>query len=235
MDELELLSNKLKAILAQYDTRWFLGNLSFLITCIDGKANDQLGKLSSPMRQLYYLGGLLMSSANNNGKKVQYSDEEWQKMVVLLNKIELEYYKNFFPKTDETITEEWKKHREIAMPSFLSYFNQGPLNYEEQSINWIIDLFSKMDDTIEKNYGIKTTDLVSFYNAIDSLFQSNFNAAITCNYRDNWEQYSNFPLFVADEAPQEIKDLFDENRKYPFWRICNSPAVSMRICNSKND
>ena len=61
MDELEVLSNKLKAILAKYDTRWFLGNLSFLITCIDGKANDQLGKLSSPMRQLYYLGGLLMS------------------------------------------------------------------------------------------------------------------------------------------------------------------------------
>lgn len=219
MDELEVLSNKLKAILAKYDTRWFLGNLSFLITCIDGKANDQLGKLSSPMRQLYYLGGLLMSSANNNGIKIQYSDEEWQEIIDLLNKIELEYYKNFFPKTEETITEEWKNHREIAMPSFLSYFNQGPLNYEEQSINWIIDLFSKMDDTIEKNYGIKTTDLISFYNAIDSLFQSNFNATITHNYRDNWEQYSNYPLFVADEAPQELKDLFDENRKYTLLSV----------------
>lgn len=219
MDDLEVLSNKLKTIIAQYDTRWFLGNLSLLINSIDGKANDQLGKLSSPMRQLYYLGGLLMSSDNNNGKKIQYSDEEWQEMIDLLNKIELEYYKNYFPKTEETITEEWKAHREIAMPSFLSYFNQGPLNYEEQSINWIIDLFSPMDDTIEKNYGIKTTDLISFYNAIDNLFNSNFNAAISHNYRDNWEQYSNFPLIVAEEAPQEIKDLFDENRKYTLLSV----------------
>ncbi|MCY7420288.1 MAG: hypothetical protein LH478_00885, partial [Chitinophagaceae bacterium] len=47
--------------------------------------------------------------------------------------IEAEYDKLFFPTTPEEVDEQWKHVRKVAMPSFLSYFNQGPLNYEEQT------------------------------------------------------------------------------------------------------
>ncbi len=60
---LESKSQGLKDLVATYDTQWFLGELSNLLKAIaNGRANDQLGMLSSPMRQLYFLGGLMMST-----------------------------------------------------------------------------------------------------------------------------------------------------------------------------
>ena len=65
---LESKSQELKDIVATYNTQWFLGDLSGLMQNIaTGRANDQLGKLSSPMRQLYFLGGLLVLIHGTSG------------------------------------------------------------------------------------------------------------------------------------------------------------------------
>jgi hypothetical protein len=141
---LETKSQELKDIVATYDAQWFLGDLAFLISTGKERANDQLGTLSSPLRQLYYLSGLNVSSDPINGNDIQHTPEKWNKIVVLLNEIEAEYQKLFFPDKPEDVTEEWKRVRQVAMPSFLSYFNQGPLNFEEQVINWTRDLFTTL-------------------------------------------------------------------------------------------
>ena len=90
---LETISKELKDLIATFDTEWLLGDLSSLIHAGKEKANDQLGNLSSPMRQLYYLGGLNMSSDPENGNDINYSHEVWNQIVDLLNRIELEYDK----------------------------------------------------------------------------------------------------------------------------------------------
>ena len=62
---LETISRNLKLLLAKYNTQSALGHLSFLMTCItNGSAQDELGKLISPMRQLYYLAGLLVTEVS---------------------------------------------------------------------------------------------------------------------------------------------------------------------------
>ena len=94
---LENTSKELKELIARFDTEWLLGDLSSLIHAGKEKANDQLGNLSSPMRQLYYLAGLNMSSDPENGNEINYSHEIWNRIVVLLNKIEVEYDNLFFP------------------------------------------------------------------------------------------------------------------------------------------
>src|SRR5690606_32635580 len=137
---LETKSKALKDVCSSDLTEWFLGDISFLMKNI-GRAQDQLGKLSSPLRQLYYLVGLNVSSNPANGNDIQYDPEKWEQIITLLNEIETEYHKLFFTENPEQVTEEWKRMRQVAMPSFLSYFNQGPLNFEEQVINWIKDLF----------------------------------------------------------------------------------------------
>lgn len=212
---LETKSQELKDLVSTYDTQWFLGDLSGLMKNIaNGAAQDQLGKLSSPMRQLYFLGGLLVSSDNENGEDFQYTPAKWNKIVDLLNEIELEYDKLFFPKPDEEIDEEWKKIRQVAMPSFLSYFNQGPLNYEEQTINWVNDLYSQLDDTIESETGVKTKDFIQFYNNLDDLVQKKFQGFGTRKdlFQDEWLTYTKIQMGVIDEAPDEIKALGEERR-----------------------
>jgi hypothetical protein len=212
---LETKSQELKYLISTYNTQWFLGDLSGLMKAIaNGAAQDQLGQLSSPLRQLYFLGGLLVSTNSENGNDIQYTPEKWAQIVTLLNEIEREYDKLFFPKPDEEIDEEWKTIRKVAMPSFLSYFNQGPLNYEEQTISWVKNLYSKIDETIERETGVVTVDFINFYNNLDSLVQSNFQGFSSPNgvIRPDWENYTKMPVVPADNMPTIMMDMFEERR-----------------------
>ena len=212
---LETKSQELKDLVATYDTQWFLGDLSGLMKAIaNGAAQDQLGQLSSPLRQLYFLGGLLVSTDNANGNDIQYTPEKWNQIVKLLNEIESEYDKLFFPKPNEEIDEEWKKIRQVAMPSFLSYFNQGPLNYEEQTISWVKDLYSQIDVTIENETGVKTADFLNFYNILDAFVQANFQGFSSPNgvLRPNWEDYTKMPIVPADNMPAMMMEMFEERK-----------------------
>lgn len=210
---LELKSKELKDLVSTYNTQWFLGDLSGLMKNIaTGRADDQLGKLSSPMRQLYFLGGLLVTSDPANGIDIQFTPEKWGKIVELLNEIEAEYYQIFFPKEGEEIDDEWKKVREVAMPSFLSYFNQGPLNFEEQTINWVRDLFSQLDTIIEPSVNLKTEDFIQFYENLDQLNQSNFQSfsTKTGKLRPDWKKYSKLQIGHTDDMPEMMLNMFEE-------------------------
>lgn len=208
---LDAKCKELKTLISQFDTQWMLGNLAALMHAGQERAKDQLGKLSSPMRQIYYLAGLLVTSDPAGAINTHYSDEDWKCIVRLLNEIEVEYEKIFFPKDGETITEEWKQARKVAMPSFLAYFNQGPLNYEEQTINWIKELFIPVNDIIEKVTDVKVQEYIEFYNNIDQLVHKNFQAFTTkpVLLRPNWKSYTKVklectaPQFLIDALPPE--------------------------------
>jgi hypothetical protein len=209
---LELKSQELKDVVSKYDTQWFLGHLSFLMQNITNDiGKSMIENLSSPMRQLYFLGGLLMSSNVSGENKNQCSDEEWDDIVQKLNEIELEYTMMFFPKEDEEITEHWKKAREIAMPSFLSYFNLGPLNYEEQIIDWVQKLYSQLDSIIESETGLITQDFIQFYENVDKLHQSNFQSFSNKEtLRTDWKKYTKLEIGHTDDMPEEMQEMFDE-------------------------
>lgn len=228
---IEEKSLKLKEIVASYNTQWFLGELSDLRQAIGGgHAQDQLGSLSSPLRQLYFLGGLSVSSNGTNATKFSYDPGDWNRMVQLLNEIEDEYDKLFFPKKDEVIDKEWKHVRSVAIPSFLAYFNQGPLNYEEQSIEWTEGLFQQLDDIIERFTGLKTEDFVEFYNILDSLVQKNFQSITKgAPLRADWKTYvcveclPNLPSHLSELLPESKQAMFTYrsdpgmiNRFFPF-------------------
>lgn len=97
MDELERLSSELKQFLTKYNKRIMLGHFTQLMeTSSSGMAQNELGRLSSPMRQLYYLAGLLVTTTKS-GVEVNYTEEDWTYIVEHLNTIENEYFKMFFP------------------------------------------------------------------------------------------------------------------------------------------
>ena len=210
---LESKSQELKNLVSTYDTQWLLGDLSFLIRTGKERAEDLLGDLSSPMRQLYYIAGLNISSEIVNELDIRYTPEKWNRIVELLNDIENEYDKLFFPNTPEEMTDEWRQVRQVAMHSFLTYFNQGPLNYEEQVPNWTRDLFLPLNNVIEISTGLKTEDFIQFYENIDQLNQRNFQAHSTNKdlLRPNWKDYTKIVMGVVDEAPDFIKEMGKQN------------------------
>jgi hypothetical protein len=150
------------------------------------------------MRQLYYLAGLLTSIKEDGTNKIQPEKEEWVQIVNLLIDIENAHYKLFIPENYERLDYESKRKIKIAMPTFLSYFNLGPLNFEEQIINEIISVYSKMDDVINESTGLSTADFILFYENLDEWCQYNFKSLTqtweNCPTRDNWTEYTNLEL-----------------------------------------
>lgn len=213
---LENKSKELKQFMAKYKTQNMLGHLSFLMTCIsNGAASNKLAKLTSPMRQLYYLAGLLLSVKSDGSEKINYTDEDWEYIVEILKDIDIEHVKLFYPDEEENVSDEWKRRTMIAMPTFLSYFNLGPLNYEEQVIEEIMGVYTPMDDIIGKACNLCTKDFLLFYENLDSWCQYNFDSFSNPNLtplRDNWIDYSELNIGVIDEAPAEFNQLMESNK-----------------------
>ena len=231
-NRLETISKEVKALLSKYNTQSVLGHLSFLMTCItNGSAQEELGRLVSPMRQLYYLAGLLVTQEGDGTNEFQFSEEDWQKVVDYLVEVENEYYKLFLPEKPEDVTEEWKKKVRAAMPTFLSYFNLGPLNYEEQVIEQIRGTFSTLDDIIAAQNGLTTEDYLQFYDNLDSWCEYNFQSLGIggANYplRENWKEYTNIEVGVIDEAPIEIKQMGEE--RAPMMTLVTDPGIKYRF------
>lgn len=228
---LEFKSKELKELVSKYETDWFLGHLSGLIMNITTDiAKEEIEGLSSPLRQLYFLGGLVISSNTSNisiGKR-HYNRKEWEKIVILLNEIEQEYDKLFFPDEEDKIDNEWKKIRGVAMPSFLSYFNQGPLNYEEQIINWIEDLFTAQDEVIEGVTGLKTTDFIKFYNNLDHLIQHNFQCFMSPQYqlKENWQKYTKIEMI--NTAPPEL-GFTPPEKQWALYHFISDQGIMYRF------
>lgn len=231
-NRIETISKELKTYLKKYDTQSILGHLSFLMTCItNGAAQNELGKLASPMRQLYYLACLMMTDEADGTNEIQFSEEDWQHIVNLLIQIENEYSLMFMPDVPENVTEEWKKKVEVAMPTFLSYFNLGPLNYEEQLIEQIRGTFTSLDDVITSKVGVTTDDLLQFYDNMDSWCQYNFQSLSVgsqeCPLRENWKDYTNLEIGCANEAPDFVK-AYNKERE-PMLTLVADPGIKYRF------
>jgi hypothetical protein len=187
-------SQELKEFVSKYETTKFLGDISSLMKFIRiENPIKSLKDLSSPQRQLLYLAALNVTSAiDKTNQKDRYSDEEFEHMKNLLNEIENGYQQFFYPKPDDIIDEEWKKRRMIAMPTFLSYFNQGLLNYEEQIIERIEEYFKPFEREIIDHYKLSISDFIEIYNFIDQVqnnfLDENFNRK---EGQQTWEEFCN--------------------------------------------
>lgn len=231
-NKLERISKELKSFLARYKTQSALGHLSFMMTCIaNGAAQEELGKLASPMRQLYYVAGLLVAQNSNGQNEFQFSPNDWQTIVDWLVQLENEYYQLFLPETPDSVTDEWKEKVAVAMPTFLSYFNLGPLNYEEQLIEQIKGTFSSLDDVILEKIAITTEDFLLFYDNLDNWCQYNFQSlSQTSNdfpLRPNWKDYTDIEVGTIDEAPEEIKAIGRERQ--PMYTLVADPGIKYRF------
>ena len=225
---LEKHSLELKKIISDYNTEWFLGDLSWSIKSI-GKSEEELKNLSSPMRQLYFLAGLLVTSSSDNATDIMFNQEKWDKIKYLLNLIEKEYEGIFYAAAAKNMSKEKLKEIGIAMPSFFSYFNQGPLNYEEQSINWVKELYEPLDKIIEVKTGLITNDFIEFYNNLDNLNKIKFQCFSSNNIPEekDWLTLTRIQMGVGDDVPFFAKELMEERR--PLYTFTSDKGIIDRF------
>ena len=87
-------------------------------------ANGNRSPLASPMRQVFFMLGLMLTTVEPDPAK-DFGDDEFNQAVPLLNSIFHAYVLMYWP-DDHSLSEmpdEWRKRREVAMGTFLHYFN----------------------------------------------------------------------------------------------------------------
>ena len=228
-------SKELKDYVGQYETKAFLGHVTSLIQFIRSDAPlSTLKGLSSPQRQLYYLAGLNVSAKIPEGYslKTQLTDDDFEHVKNLLNEIEEGYTQFFYPKSDEEVNENWLAKRQVAMPRFLSYFNQGQLNYEEQIIERVIDHFAAFDREILAHFTLSVQDFVDIYNFIDGFANEYLMEKI--NKKPNqqtWEQFCE-EMKEKNLMPWEWQEHLPEHYKN-FFEFMDDPGLVHRYSRNK--
>lgn len=190
--DLEVKCNDLKTFVSQFESIRFLGEVSSLMQFIRFKnPSPALEGLSSPQRQLFYLAALNITSAPNSNLLPSFNNEQFNLIKNLLNEIEQGYMQLFYPtKKEDFSNDDWKQKVLVSMSSFLSFFNQGLMNYEEQIIQRIISYFTPFENSIINEFGLSVQDFIDIYNHIDAIPNTFLSNNIHHKDTDiSWEQF----------------------------------------------
>lgn len=194
--DIETESRKLKELVGIYDPDAFIRNTAHLLQYIGSPRIEvyPFQGLDSPLRQLYYLTALNLSSAEEMITEPEVTtDDEWKTIVLQTLRAKAGYYDLLMPKEGED-TEEFHDFYKVAMPVFMNYYDTGKLNYEEQEIERIERSFEHFDKEILSEFGISTTDMLAIYDHIDECINEKMNR-----------------YFLANKDP-ECRSFFDEQR-----------------------
>lgn len=218
--ELENKIKKLKAIVSDYETIEFLTFLAGVLLQMPTRAeNPFLKNLLSPLRQLFFLA-LLNLNRNSTKDKKGFSEQEWDEIAKLLHEIEMEYfYLLGFPKQGKETKEDIEKIT-VTMPTFMNYFFNGPLAYQEQEIERIEKVFKDFEPQILQSFGVNLSDFVSFYYLINDTIDKNLNLAVKFLNKNTWQEFTSKciekglldPKTWIDEAPEEIMAFINFTR-----------------------
>lgn len=244
--DLEVKSKELKDLIGKYESDGFISQVAELLLLTgDGPIPYQpFHLLHSPMRQLYYLGALNITSFGK--EKYDFNSEVWKTIIQLLNEIDQGYEELFIDKTKILDDQELEKIR-VSLPTFLNYYNTGPINYEEQEIERIERYFSPFSNEIEVKLGLKISDFVDIYNEVDEILHKQLNKVLELlkhpkceqfwnnmklhNVRPNLWQYTGDPevdeliLFMKDHseklkiAPATIASMKDAPKAKIFFNL----------------
>jgi len=194
--DIETESRKLKELVGIYDPDAFIRNTAHLLQYIGSPRIEvyPFQGLDSPLRQLYYLTALNLSSAQDMITEPEVTtDDEWKTIVLQTLRAKAGYYDLFMPKEGED-TEEFHDFYKVAMPVFMNYYDTGKLNYEEQEIERIERSFEHFEKEILAEFGIGTKDILAIYDHIDECINEKMNR-----------------YFLANKDP-ECRSFFDEQR-----------------------
>lgn len=197
----------LKNLVAAFDPTYFLAEIAELLK-LDGHGRipyRPFDSLDSPLRQLTYLGYLNLTSDKGLIKNLRApTQEEWDSIVEYSVRVKAGYYDAFLPAPDED-DEAYHELYKVAMPVFFDFHDTGTINYEEQELARIEDLFTPFDDIINGAFGLSVEDFIQLYDAIGEAIQLLFNEPLR--------------LLQSDEELQAYKnEMRDKEVRPSEWR-----------------
>ena len=159
----EEIIDDLKSELATINELSLLTHAMRLIVELDCRKSSELYiNVESPMKQALYLIDVYYSIADRDGIE-DITEAKWDVISQLLDEMEMAYFKAVgFPNDGDVFHDERDEKLEVQLSSFLFYFSNGKLCYEEQTLDRLMRSCKPYDDVIRNQFGFGVDDAVKF-------------------------------------------------------------------------
>ncbi len=219
----EEIINELSSLIKDFRKDSFLPYLTQMMIHIDQRNTSEVFKhLMSPMKQLVYLIDLYFA-VENGGNREGFSKEEWMQITLLLNEIEMTYFADigfFNEDTEEGI--DFDKVS-VSLQTFLNYFGNVQLSYDEQTLERLEKICGKYNDKVKEFFGFTVQDAVIFSYHIRKIINKKLN---DCNYyaihKDEWSKLTE--KFI-ERGLNDPKDWWDEPEMILFKEYITKPGL----------
>lgn len=171
----------------------FLIHAMRLIIELDARQNSPLyTHLLSPMRQTLYLIDVYYS-IDMREASVDMNGERWERIAILLDEIEMTYFVNVgFPNDGDLYHDERDKKIGVSLATFMGYFGNAVLSYEEQTLDRIVRYLKPYDEYIKLRCGFGINEAIKFILHVRELNNGKLNS-ICQPFADNLRYYSAHP------------------------------------------
>lgn len=228
-------TNRLRHLLSEQETKSVVG---FCLGYHLHRANDPeySAGLSSPARQIAFLLGLLLSTAEPSPpKKMKTAD--WEKAIELLEQIFLAYQAVMWPQPDEipNLTTEWKEVREVAGQALLHYHNTGLMATIEQLRTRVRDYITPFDDILKEEWGLSATQALEICDYVLEAWERHRDRMADASMRerqtrlsliDEWEKHE----LTIDEVRKKAKELgYEQDFLSLFSLVDKSGSVAKEM------
>lgn len=148
--------------------------------------------LQSPMRQTLYLVDVFYSIIDRK-ESVEMDDKRWDRIAVLLDEIEMTYFINIGYSNDgDYFHDERDEQVGVALSTFMGYFGNALMSYEEQTHDRILRYLKPYDSYIQSHYGFSVEQALLFIVHVRKLNNDKLNEVIH-SYTDTYSFYSTHP------------------------------------------
>lgn len=148
--------------------------------------------LQSPMRQTLYLMDVYYSISDRE-ELVEMDAERWNRIALLLDEIEMTYFINIgFPNNGDLFHDHRDEQVGVALATFMGYFGNALMSYEEQTHDRIIRYLKPYDSYIQSHYGFTVDEALAFIMHVRKQNNDKFNDTVK-SFTEPYSFYMSHP------------------------------------------
>ena len=118
--------------------------------------------LQSPMRQTLYMIDVYYSIEDRE-EVADMDEERWNRIAILLDEMTMTYFVNIgFPNDGNLYNDERDATIDVTLCTFIGYYENAVLSYEEQTLDRIERYLKPYDNLIKNRYGFAIDEAIKF-------------------------------------------------------------------------
>lgn len=207
--EIDKVIDDLKKVLISIREESFLIHAMRLILELDTKVTSPLYMhLQSPLRQVLYMIDVYYSIEVRE-ETADMDEMLWEEVAILLNEIEMNYIITIgFSNDGDLFHDERDEKVKVALATFLGYFGNAVLSYEEQTLDRIIRYIKPYEEYVKSHYGFTIDEALKFVLHVRELNNNKLNSLVR-PYTEGFSYYIDHP-----EEWYKLTRTFEERGVY---------------------